>query len=144
MKLLEFLFCTSYDVDAREFGGAKALHLACGEGCPRIAEWILNLSKTDKIVQLNYRHNDGMTPFHYASYHFEMTRWILELSEETSKIDLNVRNQRGMTPFHCICEGGSKETVQLILEFSKRSDAIDLNARSDKGRTPFHFACANR
>ena len=145
MKLLEFLFCTSYDVDERGYGGTKPLHLACREGSPRIAKWILNLSKKDKILQLNYRHKDGMTPFHYASYNFYMTKWILELSEETGgKIDLNVINERGMTPFHYICEGGNKETVKLILEFSKRSDAIDLNARSDRGRTPFHFACANR
>ena len=150
VKLLEFLFCHAYDVDERGFNGERAFIWACCEGSPKIARWILDLSKEDKIDQLNYRDKDGMTAFHWASYNFEIVKWILEIAEENDAINLDARDERGMTPFHAICEDGDMKTLNLILEFSQRSDAIDLNARTVidgefnyAGKTAFHFACTN-
>ena len=143
LKLLEFLFSTSYDVNDRDGNGRTAFHWACEFGSVETAQWILTFSTDDNPIDLNNRDGDGMTALHWACYNFEIAKWMLQLSKRNDAIDLNARSHRGTTPFHQACRWGKTETAKLLLEVTKENGGIDLNARDDQGRTAFHLACQN-
>ena len=143
VKLLEFLFSASYDVNDRFNRGCTAFLWACTYGNTKAAKWILELTKEKDLNCLNDRDNAGMTAFHWACYNHETAEWILSLAKENNGIDFNARDERGMTPFLVACESGETETAQMLLNFSQQNGRIDLSARDDRGRTAFHMACTN-
>ena len=144
VKILEFLFCASYDVNEKFNRGGTAFLWACTYGNVKIAKWIFNFTKENNLKScLNDTDNAGMTAFHWACYHHETAKWILGL-EEIDEIDLNARDERGRTPLLVACEGGATETAKMFLDFSKTHGGIDLNVKDNERRTAFHMACKNQ
>jgi len=137
VKLMEFLFRTSYDMNTKNTGWKDtALHLACEYGRTEIAQLILQYSK-DLGIDLNAKNCIGRTAWHLACLRgkIEIAQLILQYSKD-SDIDLNAKDKfGGCTAFYLACYNGQTETVRMILKIWKEF-GIDLKAQDNDGRTP--------
>ena len=139
VKLLKFLYSTSYNENYRDWKGGTAFHWACSLGTGKTARWILALSTEDEPIDLNARNGDGMTALHLACSNYKVFPWMLRFAKYNDTIDMNARDNKGMTPFHLAL--GRIQMTKLFLDFSKENGRIDLNARDNEGSTAFHIAC---
>ena len=65
MKLMEFIFRTSFDLNAKDNHGRTAWHWACINGQTETVQLIVQSSK-DFGIDLNAKDDDGWTAWHEA------------------------------------------------------------------------------
>jgi len=140
LKLMEFIFCTSYDMNSRNGNGMTAIHSACGDGGTEVLRLMIESSKEFEI-DLNARDRNEQTVFHFACGFGgpEVVRLMIESSKEF-EIDLNPRDGNGNTALQSACGYGGLEVVTLMIESSTEFN-FDFFARNQFGGTAFHSLC---
>ena len=136
-KLMDIIFITSYDLNAR-LDGNTVLHLACIYGRTETVELLIKSSK-DLSIDLNYNGYNGSTRtgFYLACFNgnTETVELMIKLSKDFS-IDLNARDDIGGTALHSACQWNTDlETIKLMLKNWKEY-SIDIKARDNYGQTP--------
>ena len=133
LKLMEFLLCTSFDMNSRDYHGFTALHRAANNRHPEVVRLIIESSTTHDI-DLNAQDEHGCTALHLACQHLEgidVVQLMINLSSKYA-IDLNAKSRGGYgyTAYQSASYHGNFEAARLL------SDAIgDFNTRNHSGQT---------
>jgi hypothetical protein len=125
-KDLERWFQAGAKIDARDYSGRSALHLAAYVGQFENAQWLLERG-TDKLSR-DYAYN---TALHIACGQGHMS--VVDLLGGDSNVSL--RGLNGDTPLHVASSKDYDGVVCALLAYG-----ADVNARNDGGQTPLHLA----
>lgn len=152
------------DIDATDYHGRTALHVACHEGDAKIVKMLV-----DAKANVNAANIIGSTPLHVMSDHLVSKSW----HEESVAIlldagaDVDKMNRDGVTPLHVAFMNDHISIAKLMLRYSTKPDTVDdcgntylhcalgfdvplvlevlalgvnVNQRNNKGKTPLWFA----
>merc|ERR1712062_668896 len=134
VKLMEFIFKTSFDMNSKDEDGFTAWHWACIYGQTETAQLIIKNSK-EFGIDLNAKANGGSTAFQMACINGQIeTAKLIIKNLKIIDIDLNVKDNKGRTALHRSCFNGQTDTVQMILKNWKEF-GIDIKVQNNNGET---------
>ncbi|XP_067650360.1 ankyrin repeat domain-containing protein 50-like [Haliotis asinina] len=124
-----FIVTSRADVHLLDDDGDNILHHASIGGHANIVQFIVS----HKLVDINSRGKDGMTPLMRVAYYGHKKVFYLFMREggETKLVD-----DRGYNILHLAALSGQVEMVKIILSLT----TVDINSRTHTGQTPLMTA----
>uniref|UniRef100_A0A0G4HFC2 Uncharacterized protein n=1 Tax=Chromera velia CCMP2878 TaxID=1169474 RepID=A0A0G4HFC2_9ALVE len=107
-------------------GGKRALHIACREGKPEIAEFLVSSGAELEAVT-----DIGITPLYYAAQAGETDLVIFLLRRGA---DAHAKGQNGRTPIFNAIGNGHRDVVELLLDHGAR-----VNKRNKLQENPLFY-----
>ena len=120
------------DINAKDYNGDTALHIAIDNESKHVVEELLN----HKGLDVNVKNNDNLTALHLASCwpNFPIHLFKIILQKST---DINAKDNDGDTALHIAIYNESKTTAKKLL---KHKD-MDVNVKNNDSLTAFHLTC---
>lgn len=132
--------CMCHQVNAGDWYGVTALHMACRCGNLEAVNYLL--LHADIKIDAKDKNND--TPLHEACLHKDkkIVKQLLEKMKEKG-LTIYKGNKSGLTPLHLACREGHLEVVELLLDHCGSGYATLITAKDNEDATPLHLACQN-
>jgi ankyrin repeat protein len=126
VKLAELLLAHGAEINAQDYDGDTALHIATRAGRREMVEFLIAHG-----AGLNVADAKGNTPLHYAAReHKEITELLLAKSAP-----VNTKNNSGDTPLHNAALRGNREIVELLL-----ARGADATTKDNDGNSAYDEA----
>lgn len=97
-----------------------------------LCKQLLNVNKRDLKADVNYKGENGWTPFHFACLNGNNELVNLLLYHEA---DIDAHTALKFTSLHIAAQKGHSEIVQLLI-----NSGADFNSRDIFNNTPLHYA----
>uniref|UniRef100_A0A0G4G8T1 Uncharacterized protein n=1 Tax=Chromera velia CCMP2878 TaxID=1169474 RepID=A0A0G4G8T1_9ALVE len=112
-------------------GGKRALHIACREGKPEIAEFLVSSGAEPDAAT-----DRGVTPLYYAAQEgqVELVRFLL-----SHGADVHAKTNDGRTPLFNAVGKGHKDVVELLLDHGARPNETEEDEHTPLYYTVLHF-----
>jgi ankyrin repeat protein len=91
----------------------------------------------NNFIDINYKTNEGVTPFYIACYanNLKFVEYLLSFDN----IDINIPMIDGFTPLMCVCSNGLVDILKLILKYKKND--LHINNQNKLGHTALILTC---
>jgi ankyrin repeat protein len=123
------LIDNGYDVNKKNYLGARPIHAACFKGDLNIVSLLI-----EKNARINEKDDSDNTALHIACEvgHFQIVKKLIE-----SHIDVNIQNKEGQTALHVASD--SRDMLFDIAHILVQKD-IHINQKDNRGATALHRA----
>ena len=138
VTVLEYFLSLSdkVDINAQEWSGCTALHIACYKGFDDVVKILLGSPRLD----VNKFNNLGNTPLYYASNSGNEAIVSMLLSNRDIQVNKANKTNDMITPLIRACMNEHPGVVRLLLS---RND-IDVNSRDSlENRTALMYSCSS-